>query len=285
MPGGWRFFPFGGPTPEGPLFPDLLAALQWPQLAAARVLHKPLDGPVASLLQTRRGVAGELELASIRTIVYSADPPGPKGEVYGRRRERISNILNGFGFRDWRFHIGETLPPSVDRKTCYCSLHCRDHRQFCIDNDPPLLVLEDDAEPAWVPSHFVPPAGADRLHIGGDWHGVDLARLLGNKTRKDWRREHGYLWRPYDKEWFWECGMLAYHACLYLTRRMMDAVADYLPGKTGAVDAVVCELDHRFNVAAPRRCWFWQNDGHNGDWSFQFTPRDLRGADWCTIPP
>ena len=277
-PAGWHFFPRGGPVAAGPLFETLLDALAWPELADRRRFAKPLDGPWAPLIDSKTGRPGELDLRAVRTIVYTPEPGGPREVIYAARRERMTSILNAFGFSNWRFHYGSHCVP-------YCARHCADHAQFCRVYDPPLFVMEDDAEPAWPCSHLVPPVGADRLHIGGDTHGVELARLLASKTRPDWRRNIGYLWRPYDRDWFWEAGMLAYHAVLYLTRRVMDAVADYVPQRTGAIDASVAELDCRFNVACPTRCWWWQNDGHNGEWSFDFCPPELQPRGYQRNPP
>lgn len=281
----WRFFPNGGSTPLGPPFGSLIEALQWPELAERRKIQKPLDAPFAPLILNRRGVTGELALADIPTIIYSADPPGPRGLLYARRRDRMSLLMAHLGIKTWRFHLGRTLRGPDGCTLPYCAAHCADHAQFCRENDPPLLLFEDDAEPAFPCSHLVPPTGADRLHIGADRHGVSLSRLLALKQRKDWRRHKGVLWRPCNRDWYWIAGSLAYHCVLYLTKRCMTAIADYMPGKTGAVDAVVSELDGRFNVAAPVRCWFWQNDGHNGAWSYDYCPRDLRPRDYPPFPP
>jgi hypothetical protein len=204
----------------------------------------------------------------VRTIVFTADPPGPKKAEYNSRRRRLSEIFTDYGYTNWRFHFGE---PSIP----YCKFHCRDHAATCLRYDPPLMVMEDDAEPLWPGSHLVPPTDADRLHIGGDTHGVDLARLLAVKQSMAWRRHRGYVWKPCNRDWFRMAGMLAYHASLYLTRHAMDRIAAYIPTRTGAIDACVAELDGELNVYAPTRCWWWQNDGHNGEWSRDFVPPTL----------
>lgn len=289
---GWRFFPNGGLSSLGPPFSTFLEALQWSELADRRRVWKPKDSTFCPLLNSRTGAAGELELAAIPTIVYTAGLGSRRDEEYIARRARLTRILTAYGFQDWRFHYGKTPaelaesdPNQYHGTLAYCAAHCRDHAQFLREHNPPLLVMEDDAEPAWPRSHFVPPAGAARLHIGGDWHGVDLARLLARKNRKDWRRHGRYLWRPYNADWFWEAGMLAFHAVLWLDKTAMLAAADYLQRKTGAVDAVVSELDWKFPAAAPTRCWFWQNDGHNGAWSFDFVPPELRPRGLPKFPP
>ena len=282
---GWRFFPNSGPTADGPEFRSFLEALQWRELQSRRRAAKPLTAPICPPLYTRTGAPGELTLNEIPTIVYSADPPGPRGLIYSARRARITEMLTLHGFRNFRFHLGRTLRGPDGCDLPYCAAHCRDHAQFCRDNPPPLLLLEDDAEPAFLPTHFTPPPDADRLHIGGDCHGVDLARLLAWKQSRPWRRHKGYLWRAYNRDWFRQAGMLAYHAVLYLSDRIMAAIAEYLPRKTGAVDAVVSELDGSFNVYAPTRSWWWQNDGHNGAWSYDFVPPELRPRNYPPFPP
>ena len=274
----WRFFPFGGAVPAGPDFPTLADALTWPELTARRAFAKPFDAPVAPLVPSRTGRPGELSLIDLPTIVNTPDPNGQKGERYRPRRERMIRVLTELGFTNWRFNYGATSIP-------YCASHCADQARLLRTMEPPWLFLEDDAEPAWPPSHFVPPIGATRLHIGGDWHGVDLARKLAWRTRRNWRRENGYLWVPYDRDWFFQAGMLAFHAIVWLNRQSAAATADYIEQKQGAVDAVVSELDGRFPAACPTRCWFWQNDGHNGQWSFNFAPPDIRRQPSTTCPP
>jgi hypothetical protein len=176
--------------------------------------------------------------------------------------------MNSYGVRRWEFVFGRNVQP-------YCATHCADHAAICRRYDPPLLVMEDDAEPLHVRAWIEPPAGCDRIHLGGNRDGIRLARVLGYKARHDWRAHRGFLWRPYNADWFWECGMLAYHACLYLTRRIMDRIAEYVPLRTGAIDASVAELDAYYNVAAPTSCWWWQNDGRNGECTRDFVPTPL----------
>jgi hypothetical protein len=268
-PQGWRFFPQGGPRPDGPSFASLIEALQWEKLADRRRFFKPPYMSLAPLLQTRTGAPREICLTDIPTIVYTPAIGGPREHIYSYRRTRIAAMMHLYGFKRWWFHYGLNAAP-------YCKHHCADHARFCRENDPPLMVMEDDAEPAWPCSHFVPPPDADRLHIGGDNHGISLARLLAIKKDPTWRRHRGYLWKPYNHDWFRQVGMLAYHAVIYLTRRIMDRIADYIPTREGAIDASVAELDHEFNIYAPTRCWWFQNDGHNGQWSFDFAPPELR---------
>lgn len=291
-PTGWRFFPPGSLSPSGPSFTTLLSALQWSELADRRRIMKAKDAPLMPLLNTRTGLPGEIELAGVRTIVYTAGIGSRNDAEYIARRARIARMMTAYGMRDWRFHYGKTPaelseidPANYHGTLAYCAAHCADHARFCRENSPPLLVMEDDAEPAWPCSHFVPPPGADRLHIGGDTHGVDLARKLAWRKHPNWRRHGGYLWRPYNRDWFEEAAMLAYHAVLYLTQHAMDTVAAYLPRKSGAVDAVVSELDGRLTVYAAGRCWWWQNDGHNGAWSYDFAPPALRDPRQPKSPP
>jgi len=284
-PEGWRFFPFAGDVPAGPTWPTLQGALAWDELAARRRFYKPAGSPIAPPIRSATGRAGELVLNEIPTVIFSADPPGPRAAIYEARRARMNEIMRIHNFKAWRFHIGATLRTDLPPDQRDCSPHCREHAELLNRSEPPLLVLEDDAEPAWVPTHFVPPANADRLHIGGDTHGVDLGRKLAWLAGKHWQRHKGYLWRPHSRDWFWEAGMLAWHAVLWLNGDAMRLAASYLRLKTGAVDAVCCELDGQLNVACPTRCWFWQNDGHNGSWSFDFVPPGLRHPLQGRVPP
>ena len=283
--GCWRFFPYSANEPAGPEFPTLLDALAWSGLSRARDFSKPNDAPFPPLVAPLTRRPGELELRKIPTIVCTADPPGPRAAIYAARRDRIRRQLDGYGFNNWRFLCGPTWQFDLPDHVRDCSPHCTLHSRICAENDPPLLVLEDDAEPAWLPTHFLPPPDADRLHLGGDSHGVDLSRLLALKSGGVWRRHVGYRWQPYSRDWFREAGMLAFHAVLYLSRGIMAKIAEYLRGKTGAVDAVVSELDSQFRVYSPTRCWWWQNDGHNGPWSYDFVPRDLRDPNYPRKPP
>jgi hypothetical protein len=267
--GQWRFFPNGGSEPDGPVFASLLEALAWPDLARRRLRYTPLDQPFRPILDTRTGRPGEIDLRAVRTLIYTAAATGIRGKIFEARRERQTKIMAAYGFSNWQFVYGSSCVP-------YCARHCADHARFCRENEPPLLVMEDDAEPDQVGTHLVPPIGADRLHIGGNRDGIELGRILATKARPDWRRYRGFVWRYADADWFWQAGMLAYHASLYLTRRVMDAIADYVPRRTGAIDASVAELDYRFNVASPRRVWWWQNDDHNGDCTSWFVPPELR---------
>lgn len=275
-PAGWRH-------KSGKLFPTLLDAFQWPGLADGRRVHTAHDQPWMPLLETRTGAAGEIDMRTVRTIVYTVDPDGAKKAAYASRRERLAKILTAYGYTNWRFHFGRTIERfradhglAADVPLPYCAPHCEDHATFCREYDPPLMVMEDDAEPLWPGSHLVSPPDADRLHIGGDTHGVSLARLLAVKSAKTWRRHRGYLWQPYNRDWFRQGGMLAYHAVLYLTRHCMDTIAQYVAKRSGAVDASVAELDWKLVAYAPTRCWWWQNDGHNGEWSRNFAPPCLK---------
>jgi hypothetical protein len=268
---------------DGQQFPDLLAALAWPGLAKSRIRHAAADSPFAPIRNTYTGRAGEIDMRTTKTIIYTADPPGERRPIYQARRDRLTRILTAYGYTDWRFHFGdigkyhtggtETDLPSTP---AYCSAHCRDHARFCLENDPPLCVMEDDAEPDQPGTHLVPPPDADRLHIGACYHGVALARRIAWHYERGWRHHKGVLWKYAGPEWYREAGSLAYHCVLYLKKPVMRSIAEYVQKRTGAIDASVAELDGRFKVYAPTRCWWWQNDDHNGNCATEAIPPELR---------
>lgn len=267
----------------GRTFPDLLAALAWPGLAAARIRHISAEAPFAPLIASRTGAPGEIDLRNVRTIIYTADPPGERRPIYAARRDRLTRILTAYGYTNWSFHFGasgkyhtggsETNLPSTPS---YCAAHCRDHARFCLENNPPLCVMEDDAEPDRPRSHIVPPPDADRLHLGADYHGVALARQIACHHSRGWKHWRGILWKYHNRDWYREAGSLAYHCVLYLSRRIMDRIANYVCNRTGAIDASVAELDGEYQVYAPTTCWWWQNDDHNGNCAAEAIPPLLR---------
>lgn len=253
----------------GYAFPDLLAALQWHGLAASRRKYTPHDQPFCPLLDTRTGAPGEVELAAVRTFVYTAAATGLRGEVYESRRRRMAAILTAYGVQHWSFVWGSSCIP-------YCARHCADHARLMREHDPPILVFEDDAEPAFAGSHLVPPPEAKRLHIGGNRDGISLGRLLALKSGEDWRHYRGFVYKPCNRNWFRQAGMLATHCNLYLDKPTMLEIAEYIVSRSGAIDASIAELDWKIPAFAPTRCWWWQNDGHNGECTSEFVPPELR---------
>ena len=267
--GHWRYWPTGTPHPVGPSFPSMLDALAWPELPRLRAGYREEHDPIPPVRQTRTGAPGEICLADIPVIVYTVDPPDNRKAIYESRRRRLGRVLRTYGYQSISWQFGSATIP-------YCARHCADHAANLVRMDAPLIELEDDAEPLYPVTHITPPAGADMVMIGCDRNGLDLARRLGHKVRKDWRRHKGFLWRFAKPGWFWTCGNLSYHGILYLSKPMMLDLAQYIVKRTGAIDASVAERHAFWSVCAPTRGLWYQNDGHNGPCTRDYCPKALR---------
>jgi hypothetical protein len=212
------------------------------------------------------GDGGGIFLPDVQTVVYTCDKPNCVA-----RHPRVTRLLESLGFSDWRFHWGPVgVPYWLPIRADYASL--------LRDNEPPFLILEDDIAVREFRAWIVPPPGADLIYLGGggSWRN---SRLLADAKRrlpdhKIYRvREIG--WEDFEgyPEWVRVFGMFGTHACLWLDKRVMLEAADAIENDTVQVDVIFGKNQWRWQCVLRKVPMFWQDDGHNGRGTFDYSPQ------------
>jgi len=206
---------------------------------------------------------GAIHLPSTRTIVYTL--PDAKG-----RHERVRHILDAEGFSDWEFFYGKRSNP-------YWVQIPHDHAKLLRENEPPLLILEDDIEPRLFRPWVMPPAGAELVYLGAGKSrrgtGIRNAKraLPGHKISQ----AHQYGYENIDATWMRVFGMLYTHAILYVDRRVMREVAEAISSTGWQIDVTLARMQWRWFCACLKIPAFWQNDGRHRDETFEYAPGEI----------
>lgn len=261
----WRYWPEGDFAPSGPVFSTLIEALHWPDLPALRAARLRETFGVPKILEYQPALAGRLYLPAIHTIVYTT-----RWAI--ARQRRIIQILEAFRFSNWSFFFAEKTTP-----------YWRDipshHAAFLRENDPPLLILEDDAEVLQFEASLDIPPGTEIAYLGGGRSGDKIGRI---ETKRAWpqsRPAFGYRYWDESEAWMRIGGMWFSHAILYLEHAVMLDVAARLSASDHAIDTTLARHQWRWNVQCRKIPSFWQNDGHHYRDTLHYEP-----SLWRTTP-
>jgi hypothetical protein len=218
-------------------------------------------------------------LPGLNTVVYTAPLDSRRSHNVEKRRERCREILDGFGFTNWRFEYGTSHEH-------YWIPIPGDHARLLRENDPPFLFFEDDIEPRDFHANVnIPPCHLAYLGggRGGDRRGIVAARAhlpFPCTVRTAYR--YGYT--PLGRTWMRIYGMWFCHALLWLDKRVMLEAADLLERYHQAVDTTYALNQWRWLVLCRRIPLFWQADGHHYRDTYDYDPQDYR-APCVTINP
>ena len=214
--------------------------------------------------------AGRLWLPGVRTYVYTVRGSRYRGDPHVFRRGRMMEMLERLGWRDWQWTWGTRCEPYWRGIAC-------DHARLLRENEPPLLILEDDCEIREWRANIEAPAEAEVLQLGGgrggDRRGIYAARLAGLDPIDCYR----YAYLPVDTQWMRVFGMWFCHAVLWLDLGVMREAADLLARLGEMVDGVYAISQWRWNWYCRRVPIWWQNDGHHYRDTYEYQPRALRG--------
>jgi hypothetical protein len=173
-------------------------------------------------------------LPGVYTIVYTADRPHCTA-----RHPRVTKILNSLKFTNWRFFHGRACTP-------YWDLIRPEYASLLRENEPPLLILEDDIEVYDFHADIDPPAESEVVYLGGGTMG------LADGIRS-----------AIDDRWLRISGMLYAHAILWLDRRAMREAADAIATRPQPHDITLAENQARWLTVCARRPLFFQDDGRH----------------------
>jgi hypothetical protein len=246
---GWVYWPQHSTKPMSPPFPTLFEAVTWKGLATYRAqqIRHELQIPEKPLYQRRDEFS--LYLPDVMTIVYTTHNATA-------RQQRVQTILNSLGFTNWHFYCGQ-------KSANYGNQIGRDQAQLLIDNDPPLLILEDDIEVRDWRSNVKPPPDTDILYLGGGRSGDRTGRKEMKKKFPASRNAYGYQYCHESDDYFRIGGMWFAHAILYLDKRTMLALAEQWLKSSLFHDTVLAQNQSRWKVYCRRIPMLWQNDGHH----------------------
>jgi len=204
-------------------------------------------------------------LPNVKTFVYTTPQSKPRGIAHEARRRRCLEIMTVYGFTDWRFFYGTSSSP-------YWVGIPKDHARLLRENEPPLLILEDDIEPRAFCANVTPPAGAEVVYLGGgrggDMGGINAARHAGLPLK----RTYGYGYELIDADWMRVYGMLYSHAILWLDKRVMLEAAQLLDSQRRPIDGTIASAQWRWQTACRIVPMFWQRDGHHRGETFDYAP-------------
>jgi hypothetical protein len=206
---------------------------------------------------------GHLYLPGVKTVVYTVDGRCRRGGLHVQRQRRVAQYLTKFGFASWSFFFGRKADPSWKSSEGYAAAIVRDWAKLLRENDPPFLILEDDAEPVDFAANLLVAPDCQIAMLGGgrggDRRGTDNA--VADGLRPIMRYRYSYL--PFDEHWFRVFGMWYTHAYLFLCKRAVIDLALCCESAGGAIDTITAREQWRWQVHCRRKPMFWQNDGHH----------------------
>jgi len=197
-----------------------------------------------------------LFLPGVPTVVYTTSAPVGRGPSREWRRKRIRTALNTFGFREWQFFSGASCDP-------YWKQIPLDWAAILREREPPLLILEDDAEPRAFRANLELPACAEIAYLGGFRGGESRGTKNAIAAGLAVRRKFSYSYSEIDSCWFRVFGMWGSHAVLWLSRAAMIEFAELLETLGRPVDSVFAQEQYRRVFACVKMPLFFQNDGHH----------------------
>lgn len=181
-----------------------------------------------------------------------------------QRRENFINVMNKLGYINWTFFDGITNSNPV----IGCALSQIAVLRSNLD-DEPLLIFEDDIKDSqWHTQILEIPdkIKADAIYIGYSSWPCDVNRAhmsnLDNCCSFE-RIENFYKIK----------NMTSAHAIIYLTKEYKESCANeaekYLSDLNGIkhCDVVYAKLQHKYNVFATPKHYFYQNCPHNKFWT------------------
>ncbi|HTX55251.1 MAG TPA: hypothetical protein VMD08_17740 [Candidatus Baltobacteraceae bacterium] len=256
---GWRLWPRGLIAPVGPAFPTLLDALRWEHLESRVRSNSGSTPAVEPTFELTRDPTAPLHLPDVKTIIYTV----PTNVM---RQSRLAAIMARTGTRDWDFFYGPTRQP-------YAVWVAAGHEKLLRDNEPPLLILEDDANVDHYRASVSPPEGTKIALLGGAKYGPKKAAIMAYRRGLQPKRRWQMWYTPIDHAWFRPLSMWGSHAYLYLDRQAMLDLADRFAanlarpaGQQENIDTVQSLFMSECPMAAAARPWYYQNDGHN-EWA------------------
>lgn len=212
------------------------------------------------------GQSGWLHLPSIPTVVYTTDKPHCTA-----RHPRVTEILDSRGYTNWRFFWGKPGEP-------YWQMIRSEYAALLRENDPPFCILEDDIAVRDFRAWIKPPPHTEVCYLGGggSWPGGRFVReaqqhLPGHRIYRV--REIG--WEDIDgyPEWVRAFGMFGTHAIVFLDKRVMLEMAEAIGDNPLQVDVIFGANQWRWQCILRRIPMFWQDDGHNGWGTWDYSPR------------
>lgn len=194
-------------------------------------------------------VRGALYLPWVRTKIITTS-------AAKRRQIAIAEQLDELGFLDRSWHVAETRRP-------YWQPLKAAHEHLLATEQPPLLILEDDAAIAnWEPNLW-PPSEATVAYLGGSIQGQRRGRAAAEKSGEGWTRIGNYARKTIDAQWSFVAGMWTSHAILWLREDTMRTAATTLRNAKLACDRVFAANQYAWRAILIRHPIFFQRDGHN----------------------
>ena len=207
---------------------------------------------------------GGIYLPDVPTVVYTCDKPRCVA-----RHPRVTKLLTGMGFADWRFFWGTPGEP-------YWENIPREHAALLQSRDPPLLILEDDIASRDFSPWIAPPPGSELVYLGGGRGGrrAALRNAREHLPEAEIRATHGYGYEEIDgyPDWVRVFGMYYTHAILYTSKRAMLEVAEQLCSRRSQIDVILGHEMWRWKCVLRRVPMFWQDDGHHRTETFDYSP-------------
>jgi len=184
------------------------------------------------------------------------------------------------GFSDWQFFYGTNNSDQLDkwgRGKDYWLYIPQDHAKLLRDNEPPLLILEDDIQPRDYKPYVAVPIGAEMVYLGGGKGGDSRGTKAAFRNLEDEEiyRNHQHSFQIIDDEWMRIFGMWFSHAILHINKMVMLEVADAL-GARRPIDTTLAMQQWRWNVVCRRVPMWWQDDGKHRYDTFDYNPNPER---------
>ena len=205
----------------------------------------------------------DLILSQLPTLVYTI-------AANSARHQRVTRLLTGLGFTNWRFEMGTPKAPGEH----YWQPIRADYIAMLRGHEPPLLILEDDIAPRQFVDAIDIPAGSDAVYLGGGVNGE-----LKGAARA--RRNSGCLSAVATtsassisgRDWIRIAGMYYSHAILWLTKPAMLRAAHSIETYANCqVDVVFALEQWRWTTLCRKTPMFWQDDGHHREETYDYFP-------------
>ncbi len=255
----WRYWPAGDIAPTGPSFSTLLELLHWPDLPRRRAKADIASLELTPDITFQPNAAVGLYLPQVKTIIYTT-----RWQI--DRQWRVAEILTSLGFADWRFEYGEKTRP-------YWKGIAKGHARLLTENEPPLLILEDDIEVRTFVANLSVPDRCQIAYLGGGRSGDKLGRIKTAREFPESKPQYGYRYWDESADWFRFGGMWFSHAILYLDKKAMDELAVEWLIRDNAIDTTLARSQWRWRCHCRKIPLFWQNDGHHFRDTYDYEPK------------
>lgn len=200
-------------------------------------------------------VESGFHLPSVETVVYSI-PPNQ------HRRERVTKMLNGFGFTNWRFHTARAKRPDE----WYGHAQWEGYANLLDSLKTPFLLLEDDIAVRDFRPWVNAPEGSQILYLGSGRGSTDRWQCTSTPNAA-----LGY--EPVDDQWFRAYGIFYIHAVLYICENAKSELVSIMRShQPRSVDQTMAEHQGKWKVMCAYFPWWYQNDGHNERSTYEYAP-------------